>query len=112
MESVGAVGSLVALLAHVTRDGGACACTGGVPDPAARQPAGSEWLSGAKPVYREVRHGGETTSIYVGAESSGLSREEAGVNQWQALTDGMPPSPQARASAIPPDHPEVICVGT
>jgi hypothetical protein len=54
----------------------------------------------------------EKTYIYVGAESSGLYREEAGINQWQALTDGMPPSPQARAIAIPPHHPEVIFVGT
>jgi hypothetical protein len=52
----------------------------------------------------------EKTYIYVGAESSGLSREEAGVNQWQALTDGCRPPPLARASAIPPDHPiEDIC---
>ncbi len=54
----------------------------------------------------------EKTYIYVGAEASGLFRQEAGGNQWQALTDGMPPSPQARAVAIHPQHPEVVFVGT
>jgi photosystem II stability/assembly factor-like uncharacterized protein len=54
----------------------------------------------------------EKTYIYVGAEASGLYRKEAGINQWQALTDGMPPSPQTRAIAIHPQHPEVVFVGT
>jgi photosystem II stability/assembly factor-like uncharacterized protein len=54
----------------------------------------------------------EKTYVYVGAESSGLYRMEAGVNQWQALTDGMPLSPQARAIAIHPHHPEAVFVGT
>ena len=35
----------------------------------------------------------EKTYIYVGAEASGLYRMEAGTNQWQVLTSGMPPSP-------------------
>jgi hypothetical protein len=30
----------------------------GVPDPAARERAGSEWMSGEEPVYRDVRHAG------------------------------------------------------
>ena len=50
--------------------------------------------------------------ISVGAAASGLYRKEAGTNQWQTLTDGMPPSPQARAIAIHPQHPEVVFVGT
>jgi photosystem II stability/assembly factor-like uncharacterized protein len=54
----------------------------------------------------------EKTYIYVGAEASGLYRKEAGINQWQALTDGMSPSPQTRAIAIHPQHPEVVFVGT
>jgi photosystem II stability/assembly factor-like uncharacterized protein len=54
----------------------------------------------------------EKTVIYVGAEASGLYRMEAGTNQWQALTNGMPPAPQARAIAIHPQHPEVVFVGT
>jgi photosystem II stability/assembly factor-like uncharacterized protein len=54
----------------------------------------------------------EKTYIYVGAEASGLYRQEAGHNQWQTLTDGMPPSPQARVIAIHPQHPEVVFVGT
>jgi photosystem II stability/assembly factor-like uncharacterized protein len=54
----------------------------------------------------------EKTYIYVGAEASGLYRKEAGHNQWQTLTDGMPPSPQARVIAIHPQHPEVVFVGT
>jgi photosystem II stability/assembly factor-like uncharacterized protein len=54
----------------------------------------------------------EKTYIYVGAEASGLYRKEAGNNQWQALTDGMSPSPQTRAIAIHPQHPEVVFVGT
>jgi photosystem II stability/assembly factor-like uncharacterized protein len=54
----------------------------------------------------------EKTFIYVGAEASGLYRMEAGINQWQALTTGMPPAPQARAIAIHPQHPEVVFVGT
>jgi photosystem II stability/assembly factor-like uncharacterized protein len=54
----------------------------------------------------------EKTYIYVGAEASGLYRKEAGINQWQALTDGMSPSPQSRAIAIHPQHPEVVFVGT
>jgi photosystem II stability/assembly factor-like uncharacterized protein len=54
----------------------------------------------------------EKTYIYVGAEASGLYRKEAGHHQWQALTDGMSPSPQARSIAIHPEHPEVVFVGT
>jgi photosystem II stability/assembly factor-like uncharacterized protein len=54
----------------------------------------------------------EKTYIYVGAEASGLYRKEAGHHQWQALTDGMSPSPQTRAIAIHPQHPEVVFVGT
>jgi photosystem II stability/assembly factor-like uncharacterized protein len=54
----------------------------------------------------------EHTYIYVGAEASGLYRREAGHHQWQTLTDGMPPSPQARVIAIHPQHPEVVFVGT
>ena len=54
----------------------------------------------------------EKTYVYIGAEASGLYRKETGANQWQALTNGMPPSPQARAIAIHPHHPEVVFVGT
>jgi photosystem II stability/assembly factor-like uncharacterized protein len=54
----------------------------------------------------------EKTFIYVGAETSGLYRMEAGINQWEELTNGMPPAPQARAIAIHPQHPEVVFVGT
>lgn len=54
----------------------------------------------------------EKTYIYVGAEASRLYRMEAGINQWQALTNGMPPAPQARAIAIHPQYPEVVFVGT
>jgi photosystem II stability/assembly factor-like uncharacterized protein len=54
----------------------------------------------------------EKTYVYVGAEASGLYRIEVGVNQWQALTDGMPPSAQVRAIALHPQHPEVVFVGT
>src|SRR5262249_24061028 len=35
-----------------------------------------------------------------------------GDQQWQALTNGMPPAPQARAIAIHPQHPESVFVGT
>jgi photosystem II stability/assembly factor-like uncharacterized protein len=54
----------------------------------------------------------EKTFVYVGAEASGLYRKEAGDQQWQALTTGMPPSPQARAIAIHPQAPAVLFVGT
>jgi photosystem II stability/assembly factor-like uncharacterized protein len=54
----------------------------------------------------------EKTYIYVGAEASGLYRMEAGISQWEALTNGMPPATQARAIAIHPQHPEVVFVGT
>jgi photosystem II stability/assembly factor-like uncharacterized protein len=54
----------------------------------------------------------EKTYIYVGAEASGLYRKAAADDSWQALTQGMPPSPQARAIAIHPQHPEVVFVGT
>src|SRR5215510_11617503 len=54
----------------------------------------------------------EKTYIYVGAEASGLYRKEMGDHQWQALTNGMPPAPQARAIAIHPQHPESVFVGT
>jgi len=54
----------------------------------------------------------EKTYMYVGAEASGLYRKEAGDHQWQELTNGMPPSPQVRAIAIHPHHPELVFVGT
>jgi photosystem II stability/assembly factor-like uncharacterized protein len=54
----------------------------------------------------------EKMYVYVGAEASGLYRKEVSADQWQALTDGMPPSPQARAIAIHPYNPEVVFVGT
>ncbi len=54
----------------------------------------------------------EKMFVYVGAETSGLYRKEAGERQWQSLTAGMPPAPQARAIAIHPHAPEVVFVGT
>ncbi len=50
--------------------------------------------------------------IYAGAEAQGLYRKEAGEASWKQLTDGLPPSPQARAIAIHPQDPNVIFVGT
>ena len=52
------------------------------------------------------------TLIYVGAEAQGLYRKEAGDDDWEMLTDGMPPLPQARAIAIHPQDPSIIFVGT
>lgn len=54
----------------------------------------------------------DKTCVYVGAEASGLYRQEAGESEWQALTEGLPPSPQARAIAIHPHNPNVMFVGT
>ena len=52
------------------------------------------------------------TLIYVGAEASGLYRKEAADSSWEQLSDGMPPSPQARAIAIHPENPDLVFVGT
>ena len=52
------------------------------------------------------------TLIYLGAEAHGLYRKEAGDANWEMLTDGMPPSPQARTIAIHPQDPSVVFVGT
>ena len=48
----------------------------------------------------------DKTLIYLGAEASGLYRKEAADSSWEQLSDGMPPSPQARAIAIHPENPE------
>jgi photosystem II stability/assembly factor-like uncharacterized protein len=54
----------------------------------------------------------DRTYVYVGAEAHGLYRKEMLHDQWQPLTNGMPPAPQARVIAIHPRHPEVMFVGT
>ncbi|MFQ6026621.1 MAG: WD40/YVTN/BNR-like repeat-containing protein [Dehalococcoidia bacterium] len=54
----------------------------------------------------------DKTLVYVGAEANGLYRKEAGDSNWQQLTEGMPPSPQARTIAIHPQDPNVVFVGT
>ena len=52
------------------------------------------------------------TFIFVGAEASGLYRKEAGDAHWEQLTNGLPPTPQARAIAIHPENPSIVFVGT
>ena len=54
----------------------------------------------------------DKTLIYLGAESSGLYRKEAGESRWENLTRGMAPSAQARAIAIHPENPAVVFAGT
>jgi photosystem II stability/assembly factor-like uncharacterized protein len=54
----------------------------------------------------------DKTLIYLGAEASGLYRKEAADARWEQLTNGMPPSPQARTIAIHPRDPNVVLVGT
>ena len=54
----------------------------------------------------------DKTLIDVGAEASGLYRKEAVDSSWEQLSDGMPPSPQARAIAIHPENPDLVFVGT
>ena len=54
----------------------------------------------------------DKTLVYVGAEADGLYRKEAGDPNWQQLSDGLPPSPQARTIAIHPQNPDVVFVGT
>ena len=54
----------------------------------------------------------DKTLIYVGAEASGLYRKESTDSSWEQLSDGMPPSAQARAIAIHPENPDLVFVGT
>ena len=54
----------------------------------------------------------DKTYVYVGAEANGLYRKDSGDQQWQQLTNGMPPSAQVRAIAIHPQNPDVVFVGT
>ena len=54
----------------------------------------------------------DTTYLYVGAESSGLFRKEAGDDSWEQLTDGMPPRPLVPTIAVHPKDPKVIFIGT
>src|SRR6266446_8722753 len=54
----------------------------------------------------------DETYIYVGAEAHGLYRKKASDTHWEQLTNGMPPTPQARPIAIHPHNPDVMFVGT
>ena len=54
----------------------------------------------------------DETYIYVGAEAHGLYRKKASDTHWEQLTNGMPPTPQARPIAIHPHNPDVLFVGT
>ena len=54
----------------------------------------------------------DKTLIYLGAETQGLYRKEAGDDHWEGLTEGMAPSAQVRAIAIHPRDPMVLFAGT
>ena len=47
----------------------------------------------------------DETYIYAGAEAHGLYRKKASDTHWEQLTNGMPPTPQARPIAIHPHNP-------
>ena len=52
------------------------------------------------------------TLVYVGDEASGLYRKEAGADQWEELSNGLPPNPQVRAIVFHPNDPKVVYAGT
>ena len=52
------------------------------------------------------------TTIYAGAETSGIYRLAPGADQWAELTGGLPESPSVCGIAIHPENPEVVFAGT
>ena len=55
----------------------------------------------------------DKTYVYVGSQSGGLWRKEAGEDGWQELTEnGLPPDPEARVIAVHPEDPESVYIGT
>ena len=54
----------------------------------------------------------EKTFVYVGSESTGLYRKEAGDEHWETLSNGLPPSPEVRAIVFHPSDPKIVLVGT
>ncbi len=55
----------------------------------------------------------DKTLIYVGAEAGHLYRKEAGHTNWEDMvSNGLPPSPEARAIAVHPNDPETVFIGT
>ena len=55
----------------------------------------------------------DKTLIYVGAEAGHLYRKEAGQTNWEDMvSNGLPPSPEARAIAVHPNDPETVFIGT
>jgi photosystem II stability/assembly factor-like uncharacterized protein len=50
--------------------------------------------------------------VFAGAGSGGLFRKAPGRDDWEELTNGLPPSPQVRAIAVHPLQPDVIFAGT
>ena len=52
------------------------------------------------------------TTIFAGAESSGIYRLAQEADQWVELTRGLPESPSVCGIAIHPENPEVVFAGT
>ena len=50
--------------------------------------------------------------VFAGAGRGGLYRKAPGQDQWEELTNGLPPSPEVRVIALHPLQPEVVFAGT
>ena len=50
--------------------------------------------------------------VYVGSGTGGLYRKSPGEDNWEELTNGLPPSPEVRVITIHPLQPDVVFAGT